>query len=609
MKTSMKQSRRATTIKSLATGSVAFIISLMTAQVAAVTFENKSGEFWGSFDNTFSYGLSVRVEDLDPSNIGKVQLDPSLAPLFGTNPVGNNPIFRAAPGRYSVNSDDGNLNYPDTGDLITNRVSWIGELDLNWKNWGAFFRADAFYDFENENKDELSAIAKDFVGSRARILDAWIQGNFDIGDKFLSFRIGQQVINWGESTFIPGGLNVINPFDVSQLRAAGSQLKTALLPVNSLWVTFDFSAMAYTELFYLFEFEQVDPDPAGYYFSTNDFATPGGEFVMLGFGLLPERFPAATIARGITRSPADDDGQWGAKVGFIIPQLNDTELAFYYLRYHSRLPLISAVAVTDATASSGEYFTEYPEDIDKVGVSWNSVLGSTGIAFQGEVSYTDNQPLQIDDVELLFAALSPLNAGIGAPGNRFISQLGSFDFGEEIQGWDRHEVTFLQFTLTKIFGGTNFLKANQLVTLAEFGFQFIGDLPDERALRYNGPGTDTGGGGDVNSGLLRNPETETDGFADDFSWGYRLLARAEYNNAIGAWSLFPRIAWAHDPGGTSPGPGGPFIEDRKTLSVGLNALYLQKWQLDISYTRYMGAGRYNLLQDRDWVGAFVRYSF
>lgn len=608
MKTNMNASRRVTMIKNLATGTLALVASLMTTQVAAVEFESESGDFWGSFHNNFTYGLSVRTEDRETDMLGKVYLDPSIMPLFLTNPVGNNPIFRAAPGRYSVNSDDGNLNY-DEGDLITNRVSWIGELDLNYKNWGAFFRADAFYDFENENKDELSEIAKEFVGSRARILDAWIQGNFDIGEKFLSFRVGQQVINWGESVFIPGGLNVINPFDVSQLRAAGSQLKTALLPVNSLWVTFDFNANVYTELFYLFEFEQVDPDPAGYYFSTNDFATPGGEFAMLGFGLAADGFPPLALSRAITRSPDDDEGQYGAKLGFIIPGLNDTELAFYYLRYHSRLPLISGVAVLDSNASSATYFTEYPKDIDKFGMSWNAQLGATGIAFQGEISYTDNQPLQIDDVEVLFAGLSPLNAGIGAPGDRFISQLGQFDFGEEIQGWDRHEVTFLQFAFTKIFGGSNFLKAQQLVTLAEFGFQFIGDLPEQNVLRYNGPGTDTGGGGDVTSGLLRNPQTEVRGFADDFSWGYRLLFRAQYNNALGAWNLLPRIAWAHDPHGTSPGPGGPFVESRRTLTLGLQGVYLEKWTVDFAYTRYMGAGRYNLLQDRDWVGAFVRYSF
>jgi hypothetical protein len=51
---------------------------------------------------------------------------------------------------------------------------------------------------------------------------------------------------------------------------------------------------------------------------------------------------------------------------------------------------------------------EYPEDINLYGLSWNTNAAG-GVAFQGEISYRDNMPLQIDDVELLFAGLSPLN--------------------------------------------------------------------------------------------------------------------------------------------------------------------------------------------------------
>ena len=45
------------------------------------------------------------------------------------------------------------------------------------------------------------------------------------------------------------------------------------------------------------------------------------------------------------------------------------------------------------------------------GMSWNTTLPG-GVAWQGEISHRPNMPLQVDDVELLFAALSPLNAVI-----------------------------------------------------------------------------------------------------------------------------------------------------------------------------------------------------
>ncbi|MEA3362607.1 MAG: DUF1302 family protein, partial [Thermodesulfobacteriota bacterium] len=81
------------------------------------------------------------------------------------------------------------------------------------------------------------------------------------------------------------------------------------------------------------------------------------------------------------------------------------------------------------------------------------------------------------------------------------------------------------------------------------------------------------------------------------------------NNAIGAVTLSPRIAWAHDVSGTTPGPGGNFIEDRKAVTLGLGANYLNQWTADLSYTDYFGAGRYNLVNDRDFVAFNIKYSF
>ena len=88
-----------------------------------------------------------------------------------------------------------------------------------------------------------------------------------------------------------------------------------------------------------------------------------------------------------------------------------------------------------------------------------------------------------------------------------------------------------------------------------------------------------------------------------------MVSRLTYNNAFGAWSLAPRIAWQHDVDGITPGPGGSFIAGRTALSVGIQAAYQNAWQVDLSYTRYQGAGRYNLINDRDFLGGFIKFSF
>ena len=274
--------------------------------------------------------------------------------------------------------------------------------------------------------------------------------------------------------------------------------------------------------------------------------------------------------------------------------------------------MISAIALTNTSPSSGRYFTEYPENIDLYGLSFNTNINSIGMSLQGELSYRPNVPLQIDDVELLFAALSPLNSLIPAPYDRFVSQLGEYEAGDTIRGWERHEMSQLQFTATQLFGPNNPFKADQIVLLAEVGFTQIWDLPETNVMRYNGPGTDTGGGAsELTGGTSRNPVTEPNQyFATPFSWGYRLIARMDFNNAFGLpINLFPRLGFNHDVNGTTPGPGGNFIEGRKSATIGLGATYLETWGADISYTAYFGAGIHNLIHDRDFVSLNIKYSF
>ena len=177
----------------------------------------------------------------------------------------------------------------------------------------------------------------------------------------------------------------------------------------------------------------------------------------------------------------------------------------------------------------------------------------------------------------------------------------------EVKSWGG-PVTQWQFTATKLF--VDLLGAQQIALVAEFGGTKVWDLPDQSSLRYQGDGTDTGGGPDFQTGAFRNPITQTTGFPTSYSWGYRTVLRADYNSVFGtAMNLSPRVAFNHDVNGITPGPGGNFIEDRRSLTLGVEGTYLQKWTGDLSYTRFMGAGNLNLIHDRDFVAFTVRYAF
>ena len=88
-----------------------------------------------------------------------------------------------------------------------------------------------------------------------------------------------------------------------------------------------------------------------------------------------------------------------------------------------------------------------------------------------------------------------------------------------------------------------------------------------------------------------------------------ISGRLEYDGVIGDWNLLPHFTWTQDASGNSPGPGGAFVSGRYASTVGLTASVRQRWDLDVSYTNYGGAGQYNLLNDRSFVAASIKFSF
>jgi hypothetical protein len=587
------------------------------ADQAAPPAEKPPSNFKWSWGNTLTYGLGFRVADPDKRLIG----------------------VSAGGSAFSVNGDDGIQNY-EKG-LFTNAAKITSEFEFSYKQTvGGFVRGFAFYDFENQNGDRartpLSDAAKDRVGARAEFRDAFLWWRFKAGSRAGEIRGGWQVINWGESTFIQGGINAVNPVDVSVLRVPGAELRDALLPVGAVKFSIKPSANTSFEAFYQYAWEETKIDPVGSYFSTADFAGAGASKVMLGFGSVPDTVAVGHAPLPPTYSPvgsavpkrsedleARDDGQWGAAFRLFAPALGDTEFGLYYLNYHSRLPLLSAKTGTASGlfagnyAATADYFLVYPEDIQLLGASFNTQLSRTGIALQGEVSHRWDVPLQVDDAELLYAALTPLRllpplpqlAPLIGLGKLLASQnqVGAYGFSEQIDGFRLFDTTQVQVTGTKAF--SQILGADQVVVVAEAAWSAVHDLPDQSTLRLDGPGTYTSGNSVFQTAGIQPGTEPASAFPTSSAWGYVLAGRFEYNNAFGAVSMIPRFSFAQDVAGISPGPGGNFLEGRKSLTLGLGFQYRINWEFDLSYTTFMGADRYNLINDRDFVAANIKYSF
>ena len=504
-----------------------------------------------------------------------------------------------------------------------------------------------------------------------RLLDAFVYGDFDFNDGAnpLTVRVGQQVVSWGESTLIPHGIGVINAVDLNILNAPGAELKEAYRPQGMVWASFGVTNELSVEAFYQYDWEPIWVPTPGSYFSTNDFAGYGGygqnaqlgfqsnpdmnlEFLiseyndlvaMIGSGLYsPEQLGALALAYPTKatlvqdQASASDSGQYGIKLGYYAPQLGETEFGLYYMNYHSRRPLISGTTANftqeavgrdlgrlGAIAAAGgsvdrdtllglETFSkaqiEYPEDIQLYGFSFNTLIGDTSVA--GEIAHRQDEPLQIDDVELLFAAMPQqlANAGI-RPDLDGISQMDNVAPGQYAEGFIRLDTTQAQATFTHLFGPT--LGTSNLVMLAEIGGVWIHDMPGFDELRLNGPGTARSGGNPDMPGIIEAVHNgpETNPFPTDFAWGYRLVAKADYNNLFAGVNMSPRIIFSHDVEGITPDPMFLFTEGKKSVSIGVNFDYQSRWGADFSYNSFFGGvGTTNQMSDRDYVSFNIKYS-
>lgn len=174
-------------------------------------------------------------------------------------------------------------------------------------------------------------------------------------------------------------------------------------------------------------------------------------------------------------------GQYGIKLDYYADWLGSgTDLAAYYQHYHSRLPYVSFYSAYPSCAraqgnalgidasNTAEFFAlcndvpalhannpqaiaagqtastfstqsalalstarfqlTYPEDIDLLGLSFNTTVGDYSI--QGEVAYRPNLPLQIATTDLGFAALGPTLTNCHQASTNCSGTVGGLGFNE-----------------------------------------------------------------------------------------------------------------------------------------------------------------------------------
>ncbi|WP_248748859.1 DUF1302 domain-containing protein [Pseudomonas sp. MWU15-20650] len=589
------------------------------------------GEIEGSFDSSLSVGASWSTS--------KANRD-----LIGVNNGGKG---------LSQTSDDGHLNFK-RGETFSKIFKGIHDLELKYGDTGVFVRGKYWYDFELKDESREFKDISDKgrpMGARSsggQILDAFIYHNYSIADEPGSVRFGKQVVSWGESTFIGGGINAINPIDVAAFRRPGAEIKEGLIPVNMFYVSQTLTDNLSAEGFYQLDWEKTVTDNCGTFFSQADVITGGcndnlrllskRSVIAAGGGLpLMNQFGVNINEEGVLvkRGPdrdARDGGQFGLAMHYNFEPL-DTEFGAYFMNYHSRAPIFSAKGASAATyaaanaltptpaqslrplivAGNSSYFVEYPEDIRLYGLSFSTTL-PTGTAWSGELSYRPNAPVQLNTTDILYAGVTPLIGLGGASPLKGVP-------GQDLNGYRRKEITQIQTTFTHFFDQV--MGASRLTLVGEVGLTHVGGLESSSKARYGrdpvfGPGagplcaalnagTIQGAGpGADRSNVTAN--CNNDGFTTANSWGYRTRAIWEYPDVFAGVNLKPNVAWSHDVSGYSPGPGGNFEEGRKAVSLGLDAEYQNTYTASLAYTNFFG-GKYSTVDDRDFIALSVGANF
>ncbi|WP_288855004.1 DUF1302 domain-containing protein [uncultured Pseudomonas sp.] len=577
------------------------------------------GEIEGSFDSSLSVGASWSTANPNRD-------------LIGANNGGKG---------LSQTSDDGHLNFK-RGETFSKIFKGIHDLELKYGDTGVFVRGKYWYDFELKDesrpfKDISDNNRKEGAkSSGGQILDAFVYHNYSIADAPGSVRFGKQVVSWGESTFIGGGINSINPIDVSAFRRPGAEIKEGLIPVNMFYVSQSLTDNLSAEAFYQLEWDQTVTDNCGTFFSQPDVISdgcsnnlrvlnkrstiPAAALPTLGALGVDVNSEGVLVRRGPDRD-ARDSGQFGVAMRYNFEPL-DTEFGAYFMNYHSRAPIFSAQGAPSAAytrplgplgalrplivAGSSNYFVEYPEDIRLYGLSFSTTL-PTGTAWSGELSYRPNAPVQLSTTDILFAGVTPI------PGFGNASVLKGTP-GQDLHGYNRKEVTQFQTTFTHFFDQV--MGASRLTTVGEIGVTHVGGLESKSQARYGrdpvfGPGTLPGGfcnalnnstanGAGLPNAAGLNTNCNNDGYTTATSWGYRARAIWEYPDVFAGVNLKPNVAWSHDVKGYSPGPGGNFEEGRKAVSLGLDAEYQNTYTASLAYTNFFG-GKFSTVDDRDFV--------
>ncbi|KFG98170.1 hypothetical protein GQ56_0105865 [Burkholderia paludis] len=597
-------------------------IGVATSTAYGYDFTAGQGDLQGSWVTNLTAGMGIRTKNPSCSLTG----DPNA---FGCGAAANTNQWGYA--------DNGDLNYRK-GQPFSTYISATSELLLKMPSEGLKFmvRGTGMYDFMagNTNRTPLSSTAAAQVVYNAQLLDLWGQKDFTIDGRNAHVRLGNQVINWGESVFAQSGINATNSIDVQKLLIPGSQLKQALLPAPMISFASDLSHGFSTEAYYQFQWNGNRYPPVGSFWSTSNIMGRGTEPLTLNTNNLNVAGPSAgTIANALgpgaagnqdtlnairnglangafAGPPFNDIGvpvawqapskykpQFGVKFNYS-PRAFDANFAFYYLNYTDKSPVLASLA-------NGTEQWSYPQNRQLFGVSANFGLGPWAIGT--ELSYRPRDAVALSSC---YGAGGPLDLNTnGVAGIDCQQWVDKKKFQYDINGL--LALTRSEYPFLKLLGADSAALTWELTWIYYPGLnsggvtrtidgQTVTQVPAAGYMPWLNYGSGLGYPIAAAQGTASSV-----GATIDFNWTYD-------GTLIRGWQVTPGVTFSDGLYGYTPTLTGNYMQGAKSLNV--YVLFNQNppnWQAGINFTAFFG-GHQTVGQpyaDRNFVGMFVTRNF
>ncbi|UQO37823.1 DUF1302 domain-containing protein [Burkholderia cepacia] len=598
------------------------VLGAATSSAYAYDFTMGDGAVQASWVTNLTAGAGIRTKNPSCSLTG----DPNA---YGCGAAANTNQWGSG--------DNGDVNYRK-GQAFSTYISATSELLLKMPSEGLKFmvRGTGMYDFlaKDTARTPLSSTAAAQVVYNAQLLDLWGQKDFTINEQSAHVRLGNQVINWGESVFAQNGINATNSYDIQKLLIPGTQLKQALLPAPMLSFATGLSHGFSTEAYYQFQWNGNRYPPVGTFWSTTNNLGRGIEPVTVSTNNLNVSGPSAgTIANAIGpgaagnqdtlnaiksglvngafagppsnvigvpvswQAPSKYKPQFGVKFNYS-PRSFDANFAFYYENYTDKSPVLASLA-------NGTAQWSYLQNRQLFGVSANFGLGPWAIGT--ELSYRPRDAVALSGC---YGAGGPLDMNTNSVAGINCQQwVDKKKFQYDLTGL--LALTRSEYPFLKLLGADSAALTWELTWIYYPGLsssgvtrtingQTVTQVPQAGYL----PWLNNNSGLGYPIGMAQGTSSSV-GATIDFNWTYD-------GTLIHGWQVTPGITFSDGLYGYTPTLTANYLQGAKSVNV--YVLFNKNpptWQAGINFSAFFG-GHQTVGQpyaDRNFVGLFVTRNF